>query len=272
MNPFVSVVLQPAYGLRQIALTWNILPQYRHGRVYIYRSYTGMAPFDLIDDAGVPAVVGYFVDEISPAIEAKTLIATYRLLLEVPQTHGDPLEFETNALDSAAYLTRREHKIAQDILRTEMRHMRSGNGVPAFLFAPLRSGIPSPGFDFQTNQMLAHSKDTYGEAFVGGFGPPVSTWLHKISSGAVVFARNAEGGKTDVVAPSRARMLAFPRPQPGYMLVVVPADERYVVGDRIDNLMFKGVIPIGYEVDLNPIPRTDPRYEVPAPAFKLCSR
>lgn len=270
---FTGVTLQPGYGLGTMAITWNVLPQYEEGEVFIHRSLTGTAPWELLNDEehGVNAKVGYYVDRIARVKESGQTLY-YRLSLEYQRPGGDEVEeFETPVLTPLARLNRREQRAVVDIMRNELTNMRGGNGVPAFLFAPLQQGLPAPGFDYETQQMHGSGmttlgKESFGEAFVGGFGPPVLTWIAKFGAMVQSFVPAANGGSGHQILPISGRLLAFPRPMPGYMVVISQTDERFVIGpDNIVPFMFKGVLPVGYEVQLLPIPRTDARYKVPVP-------
>lgn len=268
MSNFLSISLQPGYGHGTLALSWNVLPQHSAGTVFIFRSFTGTAPWDVIDDIGVPASVGYFVDHIDALKESKHKEVFYRLSLEVPRASGEPEIINSPILQPLADLTPRERKTAVNILFSELRMMCSGNGMPAFIFAPLRRGIPAAGFDFQTKQMggtgMRPGKESYGEAFVGGFGPPTVTRFIKLGTLGLNYARTADG-YTQEGQSCMARMLAFPRPQPDYLIVAPKTDERFIVGEQITPLLFAGQLPIGYEVPLVALTRTDPRYQIPVP-------
>ena len=264
---FLSVSLQPGYGTRTCAITWNVPAELQRGTVFIYRSMTGLGPWTIVNDKkhGTPASVGYFVDRVDAFIESTLMTMHYRLLLEVEKE-----KFDSPIVNLRTHLTPREYGIVKDIMFLELKNMRSGNGVPAFIFAPLRRGIPAPGFDFETNQMqgtgmTVPGQESYGEAFVGGYGPPAITWVMKMGAMTTAFTKSPDGNGSQESTEVSARLLAFPRPVSNYMIVLPLMDERYAVGEIIKPFMFKGMLPIGYEVRLNPIPRTDARYKVPVP-------
>jgi hypothetical protein len=100
---------------------------------------------------------------------------------------------------------------------------------------------------------------------VGGFGAPAVTWVMRMGSMVTGFVKDPDGGGTSDTQQVNGRMLAFPRPMPNYMVVFPRMDERFVIGEVIQPFLFRSILPIGYEVTLNPIQKNDDRYLVPLP-------
>ena len=263
---FNAVSIQPGYGRHTCAITWNVPAAAQRGKVYIYRSISGLPPWQLIRDEGTPASVGYYVDRGEFILNTNLGAIHYRLLLEL----ADGQQFDSPIISLNVTITPKEQVIVRDIMMAELRNMRGGNGEPVFIFAPLTHGLPAPGFDFETYQMRSTGmqvpgKESYGEAFVGGFGAPAVTWVMRMGSMTTGFVKDPDGGGTSDTQQVNGRMLAFPRPMPNYMVVFPRMDDRFVIGEVIQPFLFRSILPIGYEVTLSPIQKHDDRYLVPLP-------
>ena len=263
---FSQFNLQPAYGPGKMAVTWRVDPKYKDGLIFVFRSINGGLPPWTLQNAGevgIPAIAGYFVDDISTAKHSMLSQLHYRLALRMPNgdVHDSPV------VNPFGRLTPHEHKIVVDLMWQELRFLRAGNGVPIYVYAPKLSGMPSAGFDPVSKQMHSSGDDSYGQAYIGGFSTPALTWMHRYGSLVTRQGPAGDGFGNTVGQASQARLLAFPRPAPGYLIVQPDADARYKIGDPIVPMMFRGIIPIGYEVQLLPLPRTDEAYGLPVPAI-----
>lgn len=268
MFAFTSFTMQPVYGQQLVGLTWGVLPQFDGGEIFVYRSLSGNAPWDLLNEEGIPAALGYWVDNVGALMGRKQLNVHYRLALEVKRV-GATLVFDSEIINTATALPARQQRTISDMMRAEWQNMYESNGVRAWLFAPLLKGIPVPGFDFQTKQMLSTGmqvagKESYGEAYVGGYGQPMLTWIQLLGGGVQNFQRTQDGMSIEA-QPVKGRFLAFPRPLPDYLIVLPAQDDRYVVGRVIEPFLFRGLVPVGYEAALTLLPRTDARYKLPVP-------
>jgi hypothetical protein len=274
-NVFTSLSVQPSYGNLKTAVSWNVLPQYKSGTIFVYKSYTGAAPWELVHEDGVPANIGYYEDDVAGIVDRVAQDIWYRLLLEVPQSNGEVKEFDSPIISLFHKLDRREHFIVRHIMRQELEDMKKGNGIKVLMYAPLMQGKPSVLFDSQTRQMIIANgtepdgTDSYGMPFIGGFAEPVETYIKFTKIGTIAMDRPEDGNGRDELQPIQARMLAFPKPDHDYLLIEPTTDRRYIISDTINGHLFKGIAPVIYDVTLQAIPRRDAKYRVPIPAKYL---
>jgi len=266
MNAFLNIQLQPAYGAGQVGVTWKLNSKFEHGVVFVYRSVNGgLPPWDLrnTNAEGIPGSVGYFVDLAGDMRQSTFSMPHYRLAVQLP----DGTIYDSPVINPLGKLTKKELNILTNIMWQEYRFLRSGNGVPVFVFAPKLTGIPTAGFDVVSDQLNSKGDDSEGRPFISGYTTPALTWMHRIFSPQTIQqGLKVDGFDNAASQVIKARMLAFPRPAPGYMIAQPDTDERYEINQIIAPLMFKGVAPIGYEVDLLPISRSSAEYELPLPA------
>jgi hypothetical protein len=270
MNPFVSLNVQPAYGRREVLVSWQVLPGYEEGLFFLYRSLTGEAPWKMLNTVNSENVAlaisgSSYIDE-SFVIENRVTDVHYRMLLRMP--NGD--EFESPVVSMFGKLTRRQWGGVCKMLAREYMRMRVGNGIEVLHYIPLSSGDINPNFDEDTGQHLSpdciHSPDdSYGMKYKGGFAPPTATYIEFKDVGPIVFQDRDDGQGHDDPLIVRARMLAHPRPNRGHLIIHPASDNRYVVGDTIKGYYFRGIVAIGYDVTLHLLRRNDARYRVPIP-------
>jgi hypothetical protein len=261
-NAFSQIQIQPAYGKGQTALTWNLNPGFKDGHIFIYRSINGgLPPWDLINEVGIPGAAGYYVDDIRAEKSSSVANLHYRMALQMPDgtVHDSPV------VNPYSRITKKEYGILIDMMWNEIRSLRAGNGVPIYIFAPLLGGVPSAGFDPVTNQMHSTGSDSFGQAYQGGFGRPALTWMHKFGELDMRQSPSEDGHGNSVGQAANARLLAYPRPAVRFMVVQPISDERYEIGPVIKPLLFRGIVPIGYEVQLLPLPRSHEAYNLPVP-------
>lgn len=274
-NVFTALSVQPSYGDLKAVVSWNVLPQYINGKVFVYRSFNGSAPWELVHEDGTYANIGFYEDDIAGLVDRAIVDIWYRLLLEVPTLDGNSKEFDSPIISIFKKLDRRDHFIIRHIMRQELEDMRKGNGTRVLMYPPLMQGTPSALFDPSTRQMLIANgtepdgTDSYGMPFVGGFAPPIETYVKFTQIGTVNTDRNESGNGRDELQPIKARMLAFPKPNPEYLVVEPSTDKRYIIGDAITGHLFKGIVPVIYDVTLQAIPKRDAKYRVPVPAQYL---
>ena len=276
---FSRFTAQPSYGASKAGLTWNISSALPGAKIIIFRSiYGGMAPWELITaPSGIAASGGFFEDDISGANENSARKIFYRACVLHQGT-----EYDSPVIGFTSWLAPNEMKAVARILRNEMRLMHthdrgdiSGNGVPMLMFSPLEEGIPCPDFDVLTKQQVGQGgrpgpNDCYGMAYIGGFGPAQFTWMRLLKTEQGL-ADNAGGAGTVFSNSVRARFLAFPRPMPDMMVVNPATDDRYIIASSVDEFLFKGVLPIAYDAQLNRLERSSPKYRLPVsmPAYPV---
>lgn len=270
MNPFVSVNVQPSYGSTEVLISWNVLPGYEDGMFFLYRSFTGESPWQLLNPSNaegkVVAVTGMsFVDQ-EFIVENRVTDTHYRLLLRMD--NGD--EYESPIVSMFGKLTRKQWGATCKMLQREHLRMRVGNGIEVLHYLPLTSGELNANYDPDTGQHLSPDclhdpDDSYGLKYKGGFAPPIKTYIEFADVGPIAFQDREDGQGHDDPVIIKARMLAHPRPNRGQLIVHTPSDNRYVVGDTIKGYYFRGIVAIRYDVTLHLLRRNDARYRVPIP-------
>ena len=271
MNPFVNVQVQPAYGKRTAFVTWVLQAGFDQGDIYVYRSPNGVSDWTLLNEDPVRGL-NHFEDAVF-VVENRIQLTHYRLVLEL---NGQ--EYLSPVIGMLGKLTRNDYAGARLMMSLELQRMRKGNGIQMLLFIPLTTGVPGPGVeDPRTNQQFnvatpSPDADCYGQRFVGGFAKPVSTWVELMDIGVLDIKEDARDNDNEDEQTLAARVLAFPRPRRDYMLVHVETDNRYVIGGAegqdsgiVKPYYFKGVVPIAYDVKMQLLMRSDPRYRVPIP-------
>jgi len=156
MSAFIDITIFPAYGKQEAVIRWKVQEQYEDGVFFIYRSNTGVAPWVLLNPEGT---VGdeYIDTTLKP--DNRTDITHYRILLE----HTDG-EFDSPVVGIYDKLTRREYAGARRIQTLEFKRMQVSDGLPMFLYKPLRRGTPCPHADAETGQLTAEDcKGTVNE-------------------------------------------------------------------------------------------------------------
>lgn len=265
-SPFVDVQVSPSYGKNTCVVNWMLLPQYLDGMVFVFRSTDGVR-FDLLNEQ--PLIrAAYYIDETMPADNRIDMIY-YRLLLV--HTTG---EYDSPIIGFFDKINRYEYGLVHSIIQKEFLKMRSGQGLEILYYCPLTAGTPCEFVDIESQQVTGAecedgsgdpTQDCYGQKFKGGFAAPVKTWMKIQESGPIVIIDSEVGlGQVDEYT-AQARMLAFPRPKRDDLIIHVPTDNRYAIGEVVKPYMFKGIVPVAYEVKLHLLRRDDPRYRVPVP-------
>jgi hypothetical protein len=272
MNPFVSLNVQPSYGNTDVLVSWQVLPGYEDALFFLYKSYTGEAPWTLLNEVtpegDVVAINGTSFVDSEFIIENRVTDTHYRMLLRMGDENGT--EYESPVVSMFGKLTRRQWGGTCKMLRREHLRMSSGNGVEVLHYIPLNSGELNPHYDPDTGQHLSPDclndpSDSYGLKYKGGYAAPKQTFIEFADVGPIVFQDRDDGMGHDDPIRVQARMLAHPRPNRGHLIVHTASDNRYVVGDTIKGYYFRGIVAIRYDVTLHLLRRNDARYRVPIP-------
>lgn len=276
-DPWQHVGVQPSYGAGKALVNWQLKPRYRGGEVYVYRSLDGNEPWDLLNE-NTPVIFADTFEDTTFFPRENLRVAHYRLLLVFEEkTYPSPT---IGLLDR---IKRHEYGAVHTMMSREFLRMRAGNGVMVWLLPPLVSGEVAAGVDPLTFQKLSEdciqktdgctvNTDGFGNVYAGGFGTPLLTWV-EFRDAALLHKEDdaAAGNVPKDFVKNAARFLAFPRPQPGYVVASPDTDNRFVVQTSIRAYNFKGTIPVAYDAELRILDRNDPRYRVklpPLPAEK----
>ncbi len=234
-------------------------------KVYVLRSvHNGAPPWVALTNS---AVSGQSFEDDAFIVDNRMQVTHYRLV----GVDADNKRYDSPIVGMFDKLTRAEYGGVHKIIKMEYTRMRAGNGLQAFHYLPLVEGEENPNYDTETGQQLIATcpdDGSYGLPYLGGYGPPVQTWIELMQIGPEINVDKQDGKGADSTYNVRARMLAFPKPMINHLIVHPTTDNRYAVGERVQPYLFKGLIPISYDVELRLLNRNDQRYKVPVPALR----
>lgn len=264
-SPFINVSVQPSYGANKAIVSWTVQTGYEDADFYVYRSKNnGRPPWELINEE--PATMGMLEDD-NFVVENRLQQVYYRIYMK-----KDTEEYDSVIFSYFDKLSRRQYGGINKMMRLELKRMSTGNGIQVLHYIPLNKGEPNPNFDEETGQLLgpdcpedAPEDDSYGQRYIGGYNSPLYTWLELPVRGADLLSDLDNGMGMDDTHIAQARMLAFPKPQRGHLIIHPSTDNRYVVGEHVKGHYFRGVVPVAYDTRLHLLRRGDPRYRVPVP-------
>ena len=240
------------------------------GEVYAAFSLTGVkGSWVPVNPDAVASAVGQ-LDDPNLIIDGGHHIGYYRLLLR-----NDDGDFRSGAIAICGDATSREYGMARAIIRREFVEMRSTNGYPVWHCIPRDFGTPANnvdpdihvavGLDCASDPEVA----SYGLPFQGGFFDPILTWMRPMAIDRGTIKDAADDTTPEVTDTTSARLLAFPRPQRQHMIVDPVTDRRYLIADEIKPFLLRGTLPVAYEVTLEFLGQSDPRYKFPVPIVDM---
>ena len=259
MDPFVDLAVRPAYAQHRAVVTWKVQDQFQDGDFYVFKSPDGNHEWDIINEE--PCHAGALSD---PKVHDS---AFYRVLLE-----HKGVSYDSPIVGLYDKLTRAEYQAVRKMMNVEYNNMvRGRQGIRMLLFTPLKTGVLAPGTDPQTGQRFstglpdAPELDSFGELFVGGYASPVLTYVKFSAMAQMTMSDDPEKMSTTIEREITGRMLSFPIPNRGDLLVHPETDNRYVLGESVTGYYFRGSVPMAFDMKLSFLYRTDPRYRVPVP-------
>jgi hypothetical protein len=193
----------------------------------------------------------------------------YRLLLT--NVDGDNFSEPVSILGD---LSPREYGMVRAIMYREFVEMRATNGYPVWHCIPKTSGASAANFDPDTGETVGLEcpgtpalTSSYGLPFLGGFDPPVLTWIRALAIDRGTLKDNDSDMSPVETDTTTVRMLAFPRPSRGHMIVDPSNNRRYLICDEIKPFLLRGVMPIAYEASMEFLSQADPRYRFSVPVL-----
>jgi hypothetical protein len=258
----------PTYGEATAQIEWKLADETPDGDIYFYRSRDGVkGSWELLNETPASGREGLFIDPNLPQDNPLDFYY-YRGMVDVGGTFHKGVA--VGALDRLGF---KEYNLLRAAIRREYLHMRRGSGVPAWHCIPRSFGTPAAGTDPDTGVKLADGcagpDMGFGEKYAGGFNPPVATrvWILQMQPRNRVQRPDATGSdaQEDVVL----RLMAFPRPAEGHMIVLPESDRRYVIAEPIDRFFFRGIAPMFWECRGQLLDRRDPRHRLPIPG-RIC--
>ena len=265
MSVFRNIRVYPQYGQRAVLVTWEVVDGVPPGLVHVAFSPTGLKPWRLLNaDDPVASEMGVFFDT-ELHMNSGAACGYYRLLL----TNADGDSF-SESIAILGNMTPREYGMARGIMHREFAEMRVANGYPVWHCIPKTSGKPAKNYDPDTGELVGLECDgvadedaSYGLPFIGGFNPPVLTWIRAIAIDRGTIKDSESEMSPRETDTTTVRMLAFPRPSRGHMIVDPATDRRYLIGDEIKPFLLRGILPIAYEATMQFLNQGDPRYRFP---------
>lgn len=270
MSVFKNVRIYPNHGERAATITWDLELGTDAGDVYVAFSETGADGSwqALNPDAPVPSEVGLYQDQ-NLVLNAGTIDGYYRLLLTTDD--GDDLLSESFRI--MGDLTPKEYGIVKAMLHREFLGMRVTDGFPVWHCIPKDHGELADNTDPDTGEKFGEECDeadpnvkSYGLKYKGGFFPPVLTWI-RVLKHAEGLQDDPDGFNPAEIDKTSVRMMSFPRPRRGHMIVDPTTDRRYLVTGEVKPYRFRGVIPIAFNATLEFLQQKDERYDFPMPDF-----
>lgn len=268
-NPFLDLTVYPAYGDHRAVVKWRVKEDYEGGIFFIYRSDNGTPPWTLLTPNGVTGEE-YSDQALNPS--NRTDIPHYRILLEV-----DGHSYDSPVVGIYNDLKRREYGGVRRIQQLEYKRMQVADGIPVFLYKPLKTGMPCPGSQADTGQITAEgcrvetaggdSMDCYGTPWVGGYSPPFQTLVEILKHGPVTVDYNAKIGSATQDQVSLFRLLGFPVARKGDLIVDPKTDRRWFI-ENIDPFLFKGSVAVAQHASVYLIDRKADAYRIPVPPLQ----
>jgi hypothetical protein len=258
MDPFLDVVVSPSYGVDRAVVCWTVLPEFKDGDFYVFRSEDGQTRWTCLND-GAPAKGTQFVDT---TFVVKDLLTTmhYRVLL----VRRDE-EYDSPVVGIFEKLSRREFGIVRRIMQLELLGMVQGRqGIEVQVRSPLTSGVTCRCVDPVTKQSSQASlcPYCYGTRFEGGFTPAVTTWIRAEDWNPNTREDDASGKSRKDAQIVRGRALTIPSLQTDDLVIHVATDTRLAVTD-VKQQLFRGIVPITSLPGFVQLPRQDIRYKLP---------
>lgn len=258
-QPFTAIWCQPSYGQKKTLVEWTLPVQYQNGQIYVYRSLTGTAPWECLNpSAPVSAGSNYQDDEF--VVDNRIQPVHYRLMLE-----HDGKRYGSPAIHLLQELTKSQYGVARAMLIRELRGMRlsgkGGNGIRVFHY-PVLSRLDEKT-DVRTGQATDVPCPNEG---LSGFASPVETWV-KLGATRTTMQDRPDGDGVNIEVTTPARLLSYPKPMRGNVIVDPISDDRYAVDSVVDAFRFRGIVAIAYQVNLRLLARGDERYRLPVPSI-----
>lgn len=276
MQVFTDIKVQPAYGFEQSLVNWALLPNYSDGEVYIYRSPDGVELSDawviLNEDSPVINQTFYIDNELNDKNLQRQYF--YRLVLF---KDGEYYDSPVIGMYSEG-LNKTEFGVLRYIRKNEYLRMRSRNGVRILHCIPstagdlagdvdevlmTRLGVPCKNGDKDSPEMY-QGRNLFFKEFTTVF----QSWAEIQGISPVAVEMSSDSTQNKFSQQYKLRLLGFPYPEIGHMIVLPNTDKRLIITDQIQPFNFKGYLPVAFEVVAEELPRDDSRYKIPLPALR----
>jgi hypothetical protein len=270
---FTDIRLQPAYGFEQVLVNWTLAEGFKSSKIYIYRSADGVEysdSWELLNENNPVQYLDFFVDD---NFKDKTSSRNYfyRLVALNNNTYYDsPVIGMFNE-----GLNKKEYGVLRYMRKQEYLRMRARNGVRILHCIPAVNGEYAEGTDSILKARVAppckegDKEDPEMQQGVGlykkEFSAIVQTWAELVSIGELGAVPREDAPGNRIAQQYAFRMLGFPTPNIGDMIVLPHTDKRFSITNNIRPFLFKGYLPVAYDVVAEEIDRNESRYKIPMP-------
>lgn len=261
MPGIIKVDVLPAYGKKECVIQWVPSPELRSANFLVQRSLDGVTRWETLNTPGQEGVTE-FVDKDFVVTNVYDKIH-YRVI-----ALKDGKRYDSPAVSFFGTLSKCEFGALRQILNLENMRMsphQGKNGIEVLLYKRLMYGTPCPKCtDEDTNQSLGRSKcpNCFGVGIVGGYAKPVKTFMEIVQQPQHQETTNEEGMNLSSNRKLQVRMLCYPMPRTGDLLVHPDTDDRYFIGNNIQPFFFKNVFPVNAMLEMEKINRSDIVYRV----------
>lgn len=279
--PFTKFEVTPTYGSFRAVIAFDTAIA---GSVYIYRSLNGLDGWELLNpDTPVVAAVGgsySFAD-----VDLKTKFAQepfYKAAVD-PVGGGPDTWIHGPAIAPYSFLGTDAKRRVNACVKREVRGMsgRKTDGTPVFHIIPRDSGNFIHTYDSETDQILGPScpdtpEDGFGMIFEGGVYKTFQTWARMLKTDPIFEEAKEAGNQPESTSAEEGsnvhsvlfRLLAYPRPAVGHIIVLPNSDMRFALTNPITPFYFPETnVPIAWEVKGVRLELKDPRYRILLPVL-----
>jgi hypothetical protein len=258
----LSTTVQPSYGKATAIVRWTVDRELAalNPEFAVYRSPDGAQGWELVAPPGTD------LELTDPAFIFHSLatIPHYRVLA----MYDDPAVYvEGPTAGLFDELTRREFGVCRRIMDIELRTIRI-DGWDVLHYIPLANGVIQKGWIDETGQegyTCPGTDDGFGQKFVDGYAAPWLTVMHPSRTGPIIKELRDDGLGIFDENKIVCKMLAFPRPVTGHLIIHPETDNRYVVTSKVQPHLFKGTYPVAFTAQLRLLEREHPAYRLPIP-------
>lgn len=248
-------------------LTWTLAPGYEDVDIYVYRSPSGVAisdDWELLNEN--EAVTGdlFYVD--NTMYDKHDLRKFHYRLLAV---RGDE-EYDSPIVGMYFEgLNKTEYGLLYTMRRREYLRMRAGNGVKVLHCIPSASGPLSVAYDPQLGKSLDYCTDSesLGGKYDKYFRSCFQTWAEVSQAGDFNLEQLPDGAGFNETQKFILRLLAFPQPEPGHIIILPASDRRFILDGAIKPYLFKGFMPVAWDVEASYLSKSDIRHQFQIPTL-----
>jgi hypothetical protein len=268
---FIDIQVQPSYGKREALVWWTVDAAMRLANpvYHVFRSSDGAG--DWVRCNTDPISDTEYLDT-NFSFSTRTQIPHYRVLAVL----ADNTTVPSVPIGLFEKLTKSEYGACHYMMKQEYRQIRK-DGFPVLHYVPKTTGPLAEGWDEDTGQSITPcttdvTKEGYGLKYAGGYRSPLYTVIHFTDTGPILKVDRDDGMGILDEFKTMARMLAYPRPEKGHLIVHPATDNRYMVSEIVKPLAFRGVYPVVYQAQLELLRRESPAYRVPVPDLSTLAK